>query len=152
MRLRYAYIIDCHDVVKDADGNITEILCTYDADTHSGSGNSDRKCKGTIHWVSAPHAGDVEVRLYDRLFTVEKPDVISEQGSFLDHLNPDSLQTVRAKVEPSLLEMPVGSRVQFERTGYFCIDPDSQPGRPVFNRTVGLRDSWGKMEAKGKAD
>lgn len=152
VRLRYAYIIDCHDVVKDADGNVTEILCTYDADTHSGSGGSDRKCKGTIHWVSAEHAGDVEVRLYDRLFTVEKPDVASSEGSFLDYLNPDSLQTVTAKVEPSLLELPVGSNVQFERTGYFCVDPDSQPGQPVFNRTVGLRDSWGKMEAKGKVN
>ncbi|SRR6056297_118461 len=152
VRLRYAYIIDCHDVVKDADGNITEILCTYDAETHSGGGQSDRKCKGTIHWVSAEHAGDIEVRLYDRLFNVEKPDAAAPEGSFLDHLNAESLSTTHAKVEPSLLEMPVGSSVQFERTGYFCVDPDSQPGQPIFNRTVGLRDSWGKMEAKGKVN
>ncbi|WP_153556020.1 glutamine--tRNA ligase/YqeY domain fusion protein [Roseimaritima sediminicola] len=150
VRLRYAYIIDCHDVIKDDEGNVTEILCTYDADTHSGSGNSQRKCKGTIHWVSAEHAGDVEVRLYDRLFTVEKPDVASQEGSFLDHLNPESLRTAQAKVEPALLEVAAGENVQFERTGYFCADPDSQPSAPVFNRTVALRDTWGKMQAKGK--
>lgn len=153
VRLRYAYVVDCHDVVKDDDGNVIEVLCTYDPETHSGSGQSTRKVKGTIHWVAAGVCGDAEVRLYDRLFTEEKPEAAGEAGkTFLDCLNPDSLQTVTAKVEPSLLELPVGQRVQFERTGYFCVDPDSQPGKPVFNRTVSLRDTWGKMEAKGKVN
>ncbi|QDS91650.1 Glutamine--tRNA ligase [Roseimaritima multifibrata] len=152
VRLRYACIIDCHDVVKDEAGNVVEILCTYDEDTLSGAGKSDRKCKGTIHWVSAEHAAEVPLRLYDRLFSDEKPESVKDGGSYLDSLNPDSLQETTAMVEPALLDAEVGDRVQFERTGYFCVDPDSVPGKPVFNRTVGLRDSWGKMEAKGKVN
>lgn len=152
VRLRYACIIDCHDVVKDEAGNVVEILCTYDEDTLSGAGKSDRKCKGTIHWVSAEHAAEVPLRLYDRLFSDEKPESVKDGGSYLDSLNPDSLQETTAMVEPALLDVEVGDRVQFERTGYFCVDPDSVPGKPVFNRTVGLRDSWGKMEAKGKVN
>lgn len=152
VRLRAAYIIDCHDVVKDAQGRITEILCTYDPQTKSGDDRSGRRVKGTIHWVSRPHAATAEVRLYDRLFRVEDPEDVPQGGTFLDHLNPDSLQAVEAYVEPSLTEQVVGSRVQFERLGYFAVDPDTSPGRPVFNRIVPLRDTWGKMEAKGKTD
>jgi len=149
VRLRAAYIVDCHDVVKDADGKVTEILCTYDPQTKSGEDVSQRKVKGTIHWVSAPHAADVEVRLYDRLFTVENPDVSEEGKTFLDYINPQSLKTITAKVEPALLEARAGDRVQFERLGYFCADLDSRPGRPIFNRIVSLKDTWGKIEAKG---
>jgi glutaminyl-tRNA synthetase len=148
VRLRSAYIVDCHDVVKDADGNVTEILCTYDPQTKSGEDSSGRKVKGTIHWVSAHHAASVEVRLYDRLFTVENPDAAEEGKSFLDYINPQSLQVITAKVEPSLCETTVGDRVQFERLGYFCVDPDSIPGKPMFNRIVPLKDTWGKIEAK----
>ncbi len=151
VRLRYGYIIDCYDVVKDDQGNVVEILCHYDPSTHSGQGQSSRKCKGTIHWVSRKHAREVEVRLYDRLFTVEKPEATNE-GTFLDCLNPDSLVVSTAFVEPSLLDFPPGTAVQFERQGYFCVDRDTRPGSHVFNRTVGLRDSWGKLEAKGKVD
>lgn len=152
VRLRAAYIIDCHDVVKDADGNVVEILCTYDPETRSGSGTSDRKVKGTIHWVSGDHAADIQVRLYDRLFKVENPDAGSEGESFLDHLNPDSIQTIVAKAEPALAEAEVGTRVQFERLGYFVVDSESRPDKCVYNRIVGLRDTWGNLEAKGRAD
>lgn len=150
VRLRAGYIIDCHDVVKNDEGEIIEILCTYDPETKSGSDTSGRKVKGTIHWVSADHAVEVEVRTYDRLFGVENPD--SGDGSFLDHLNPDSLTRSQAFVEPALANASVGDRVQFERLGYYVVDPDSQPDALVFNRIVPLRDSWGKMEAKGKAN
>ena len=150
VRLRAGYIIDCHDVVKDDEGRVVEILCTYDPETKSGADTSGRKVKGTIHWVSRPHAVAVPVRLYDRLFRVENPDDVEEGGTFLDHLNTDSLQTVEAYVEPSLAEAQAGDRVQFERIGYFVADPDSKPGKPIFNRIVPLRDTWGKLEAKGK--
>lgn len=149
VRLRAAYIIDCHDVVKDAAGNVIEILCTYDPQTRSGEDVSQRKVKGTIHWVSDSHATDVEVRLYDRLFTVENPDVSEGGKTFLDYINPESLKTITAKVEPVLMEASVGDRVQFERLGYFCVDPDSEPGKPIFNRVVSLKDAWVKIEAKG---
>ena len=149
VRLRAAYIIDCYDVVKDPDGKIVEILCTYDPQTKSGEDSSGRKVKGTIHWVSEPHASEVEVRLYDRLFTVENPEQAEEGKTFLDFINPDSLRTVHAFVEPSLAAAEVGDRVQFERLGYFCADKDSQPGKLVFNRIVSLKDTWGKIEAKG---
>ena len=152
VRLRAGYIVDCHDVVKDADGNVTEILCTYDPQTRSGSDQSGRKVKGTIHWVSAEHAREVEVRLYDRLFTVEDPGSPEEGKSFLDYLNPHSLEVVTAYVEPALVEHEIGDRVQFERLGYFIVDQDSTSERRVFNRIVPLRDSWGKMEAKGKTN
>jgi glutaminyl-tRNA synthetase len=152
VRLRAGYIIDCHDVVKDSDGNVIEILCTYDPATRSGSDHSGRKVKGTIHWVSATHATAVEVRLYDRLFTVEDPGSPQEGKTFLDYLNPDSLQVITGFVEPALAEHRVGDRVQFERLGYFVVDRDSTDAKLVFNRIVPLRDTWGKMEAKGKAD
>tara|TARA_R110002049_G_scaffold2750_3_gene21861 strand:+ start:60698 stop:62401 length:1704 start_codon:yes stop_codon:yes gene_type:complete len=152
VRLRAGYIIDCHDVVKDDDGNITEILCTYDPETKSGEDTSGRKVKGTIHWVSAEHAIEVEVRNYDRLFNAENPDSTKEGQTFLDHLNPESLSVTTAFVEPELGKATVGDRVQFERLGYYVVDVDSEPGKLVFNRTVGLRDTWGKMEAKGKTN
>lgn len=152
VRLRAAYVVDCHDVIKDADGNITEVLCTYDPETRSGSGTSERKVKGTIHWVSAEQASTVQVRLYDRLFRVPNPDAVEEGQTFLDHLNPDSIQTVSAKVEPALGAAEVGERVQFERLGYFVVDTDSTSEQRVFNRIVSLRDSWGNMEAKGKVN
>lgn len=148
VRLRYGYIVDCHDVVKDSQGNVTQVLCTYDPDTRSGEDTSGRKVKGTIHWVSQSHARDVLVRLYDRLFKVENPEKTPEGGTFLDHINPDSLTTITAKAEPDVATMPVGTRVQFERKGYFCVDPDSTSDQPTFNRIVGLRDSWAKEQAK----
>jgi glutaminyl-tRNA synthetase len=150
VRLRAGYIVDCQDVVKDDDGNIIEILCTYDPETRSGADKSGRKVKGTIHWVSAEHAGEVEVRVYDRLFVVEDPSATDEGQSFLDHLNPNSLTTSTALVEPALTQAQIDDRVQFERLGYFIVDTDSTPEKLVFNRIVPLRDTWGKMEAKGK--
>ncbi len=152
VRLRAGYIVDCHDVVKDDDGNVIEVLCTYDADTKSGSDTSGRKVKGTIHWVSETHASAVEVRVYDRLFTVDDPGATKEGQTFVDYLNPDSLSTITAFVEPALAESKIGDRVQFERLGYFIVDTDSSPEKLVFNRIVPLRDTWGKMEAKGKTN
>ena len=153
VRLRAGYIIDCHDVVKDNDGTVTEILCTYDPETKSGADQSGRKVKGTIHWVSAEHAHELEVRLYDRLFTCENPSAPEEGKTFLDYLNPDSLKVVTGYGEPALALNAVNDRVQFERLGYFVMDKDSENNnKPVFNRVVPLRDTWGKMEAKGKAN
>lgn len=146
VRLRYAYIIKCESVVKDADGNITELHCNYDPETKSGSSQSSRKVKGTIHWVSADHALDAEVRLYDRLFSVENPS--SEKGDYKSFLNPSSLEVLKGcKVEPGLASVTVTDRFQFERQGYFCIDSvDSKPDALVFNRAVSLKDSWTKIE------
>ncbi|MEO1617689.1 MAG: glutamine--tRNA ligase/YqeY domain fusion protein [Planctomycetota bacterium] len=152
VRLRNGYIVDCHDVVKDDQGTITEILCTYDPETKSGQDTSGRKVKGTIHWVSAAEAIEVEVRNYDRLFGVENPDKAEEGKTFLDHLNPDSLTVTKAFAEPSLATAKVGEQFQFERLGYYIVDRDSTDDEQVFNRTVPLRDSWGKMVAKGKAN
>ena len=151
VRLRAAYIITCESVVKDAAGNITEIHCTYDPDTKSGCPNANKKVKGTIHWVSAPHAVDAEVRLYDRLFSKEDPNDIPEGKSFLDFINPDSLKVLTGcKLEPMLAKAEPGSRYQFERVGYFCVDiKDAKPGAPVFNRTVTLKDTWAKIEQRG---
>jgi glutaminyl-tRNA synthetase len=139
VRLRFAGIIRCDEAVKDAAGRVTELRCTFDPD-HS------RKVKGTIHWVSAPHSLATEVRLYDHLFRAENPDDAPPGGTFLDHLNPHSLEVINdARLEPSLAAAEPGSRYQFERVGYFYADPiDSKPGRPVFNRTTTLRDSWAK--------
>jgi len=148
VRLRAGYIVDCHDVVKDASGKVIEVLCTYDPATKSGEDTSGRKVKGTIHWVSAAHAGEVEVRHYDRLFTIESPESPEPGKTFLDVINPESLQITNAWVEPSLMKATVGDRVQFERLGYYCVDPDSTAAKPTFNRTVPLRDTWGKIEAK----
>ena len=150
VRLRYAYFITCTDVVKDADGNVIELRCTYDPETKGGNAPDGRKVKGTIHWVSAPHALSAEVRLYDHLFATETPGKAPEGGTFLDNLNPDSLEVLtEAKLEPSLQEAEAGSQYQFERNGYFYVDPvDSTPGKPIFNRTATLRDSWAKRPAR----
>ena len=146
VRLRYAYFITCQSVEKDADGNITRLICTYDPETRGGHAPDGRKVKGTIHWVSAEHAVDAEVRLYDRLFTEPEPEAA---GDFLECLNADSLKVVTGKLEPSLAELPAGERVQFERLGYFTPDAkDTAPEKPVFNRIAGLRDSWAKIAKK----
>ena len=148
VRLRYAYYVTCKDVIKDADGNIVELRCTYDPESKGGATPDGRKIKGTIHWVSVPHAVSAEVRLYEHLFTSPTPGNTPEGVEFTDLLNPDSMRVVTAQVEPALAEFPAGSRVQFERLGYFCVDPDSKPGAPVFNRTVTLKDSWAKIDGK----
>ena len=149
VRLRGGYIIDCHDVVKDDDGNIVEILCTYDPETKSGQDQSGRKVKGTIHWVHRDRGIDIEARLYDRLLTHDDPGNLAEGETFLDHLNPESLRVVTGKAEPAIDQCEVGQRVQFERLGYFIKDIDSREDRAVFNRIVSLKDSWGKLQAKG---
>ncbi len=177
MRLRYAYFITCNEVVKDAAGKITELRCTYDPATRGGNAPDGRKVKGTIHWVAAPQAVSAEIRLYDHLFKTEYPDKVasspplppgegrgegnspsgsrlstldSRPSSFLDNINPNSLAIVRdAKLEPSLANAAPGQHFQFERLGYFFTDPvDSKPGKPVFNRTATLRDTWTKEAAK----
>lgn len=150
VRLRYAYIIKCISVVKDASGAITEIHCTYDPETKSGMPQADRKVKGTIHWVSAAHAITAPVRLYDHLFSKEDPDEFPAGQNYLVNLNPNSLQTLtEARLEPSLGQAQPGDRFQFERNGYFCADTiDSKPGAPIFNRTVTLKDTWAKIEQK----
>lgn len=147
VRLRYAYIICCDEVVKDADGRIVRLLCSVDHDTLNKQ-PEDRKVKGVIHWVSAEHASKQSVRLFDRLFTEEQPDA-GNAGSFIDYLNPDSLREANALCEPSLLEVKSGETCQFERIGYFCADSElSKPGAPIFNRTVALRDTWAKIANK----
>ena len=147
VRLRYGYLVRCTGVVKNEAGEVVEVHCTYDPATRGGNTPDGRKVKSTIHWVSAAQAIDAEVRLYDNLFKVENPNDTPEGGDWRDHLNPDSLVVVpQAKLEPSLAEADPGARYQFERLGYFCVDPDSRPGRLVFNRTVGLRDTWAKIE------
>lgn len=147
VRLKYAYIVRCDEVVKDAAGNITELRCTADLDSKTGGPTAGRKVKGTIHWVSAHHAVDAEVRLYDRLFTRAEPDAA---GDFKAFLNPNSLTTVTAKCEPTLREADPGRRYQFERLGYFTLDKDSSPERLVFNRTITLKDTWAKESQKPK--
>jgi glutaminyl-tRNA synthetase len=148
VRLRYAYLVTCQEVVKDERGEIVELRCTYDPATRGGSAPDGRSPKATLHWVSAPHAVAGEVRLYGHLFT--RPDPGAE-GDLLADLDPQSEQALGGcRLEPSLAGLPAGTRVQFERLGYFCVDPDSRPDRPVFNRTVTLRDSWAKIQAKGK--
>ncbi len=149
VRLRYAYIIKCEKAVKDADGNITEVHCTYDPATRGGDAPDGRKIKGTIHWVSARHAFPAQVRLYDALFTRRAPEDVEEGRDYKENINPASLEILDAYCEPDLKNAAPGSRFQFERLGYFYADPkDSKPGAPVFNRTVTLRDTWGKMEKK----
>ena len=149
VRLKGGYIIMCNEVVKDADGNITEIHCTYDPDTLSGTPGSMRKVKGTLHWVSARHCKDAEVRLYDRLFAVENPSVEAEKD-FRELLNPDSLKVLpHAKIEPYLAQIAKPEdKFQFQRIGYFCVDPDSTADHLVFNRTITLKDSWAKAQKK----
>ena len=146
VRLKYAYIIKCDEVVTDASGNVTELRCTADLDSKTGGTNSARKVKGTIHWVSAAHAVDAEVRLYDRLFTEAEPE--ADGRDYKTVLNPTSLEVITAKLEPSLKEATPQARYQFERLGYFCWDKDSTEGKPVFNRTISLKDAWVKVAAK----
>ena len=146
VRLRYAYFITCQEVIKDANGNITEIRCTYDPASRGGNSPDGRKVKGTIHWVSANHAVDAEVRLFDRLFAVEAPEECEEGKTFLDNLNPNSLQVLQnCKMEPALANVKVLDKMQFERVGYFCVDKDSTPEHLVFNRACTLKDSWAKI-------
>ena len=149
VRLRYAYFVTCTDVVKDAEGNVQEIHCTYDPASRGGNSPDGRKVKGTIHWVSAKYALPAEVRLYEQLFSVADPNNVPEGKTFLDYINPDSLRTVSARLEPAMAQIRTGETVQFERVGYFCKDRDSTDELPVFNRTVTLRDTWAKIEKKG---
>ena len=150
VRLRYAYFITCRDVVKNDAGETVELRCTYDPTTKGGSASDGRRVKGTLHWVSASHAIGAEIRLYDRLFTKADPNQFEEGGSFLDNLNPASLELLQgARLEPNLAEVEPGERLQFERMGYFCADSEeSRPGHLVFNRTVTLRDTWAKIEKR----
>jgi len=149
VRLRYGYFVKCTNVVKNGDGEVVEVHCTYDPTTRGGNAPDGRKVKATIHWVSAAHAIGTEVRLYDKLFTKPDPSQLEEGEDFTANLNLLSLEVVGdAKLEPSLASVAVGSRYQFERLGYFCVDPDSAPGKPVFNRTVALKDTWAKIEKK----
>jgi len=152
VRLRYGYFVTCTSVVKNDKGEVIEIHCTYDPATRGGNSPPDgRKVKATIHWVSAAHAIDAEVRLYDNLFTKANPNEVAEGQDFTSNLNPNSLGLLHGcKLEPSLARAGVGSRFQFERLGYFCVDPDSTSGRPVFNRTVALKDTWAKIEKKAQ--
>ena len=151
VRLRYGYFITAKSVVKNAQGEVVEVHCTYDPATRGGNAPDGRKVKSTIHWVSAEHAVDTEVRIYDKLFTKENPTELEEGQDFTANLNPNSLEVIaNAKLEPSLADAAPGSRYQFERLGYFCVDTDSKPGKPVFNRTVALKDSWARIEKKSK--
>ncbi|MCF7957499.1 MAG: glutamine--tRNA ligase/YqeY domain fusion protein [Phycisphaerae bacterium] len=147
VRLRYAYFVTCTDVVKDENGQVVELHCTYDPETRGGNAPDGRKVKATLHWVSATESVPAEVRLYDHLFTKENPDDVGEDEDFKDSLNPDSLEVLTGcRVEPILKDARVEDRVQFERLGYFCVDKDSTPEHLVFNRTVGLRDMWAKIK------
>jgi glutaminyl-tRNA synthetase len=147
VRLRGAYFITCTQVLKDANGQVSELRCTYDPATRGGDAPDGRKVKATLHWVSATHALEVEVRLYDRLFKSEMPDAA---GDYLSDINPSSLEVLaHARLEPSAADAPAGKRYQFERLGYFCVDPDSAPGKLVFNRTVTLKDTWARIEQRG---
>jgi glutaminyl-tRNA synthetase len=154
VRLRYGYFITAKSVVKNDNGEVIEVHCTYDPATRGGNAPDGRKVKSTIHWVSAAHAIDAEVRIYDKLFTKENPNEVTEserpgERDFTDNLNPLSLEVITdAKLEPSLANAPVENRYQFERLGYFCVDPDSKPGKPVFNRTVALKDMWARIEKR----
>ena len=145
VRLRYAYLVTCTQVIKDEAGNVVEVHATYDPATRGGDAPDGRRVKSTIHWVSADHALPAEIRLYEQLFTAERPD----DGDLEEILNPNSLESLpNAYVEPALAQANPGDHIQFERTGYFCLDPDTKPGHPVFNRTVTLKDSWAKIAGK----
>src|SRR5271163_892825 len=149
VRLRYGYFVTCTSVVKNEKGEVVEVHCTYDPATRGGNTPDGRKVKSTIHWVSAAHAVDAEVRIYENLFSKENPSDVEPGKDVLDNLNPNSQEIIaNAKVEPSLANAAAGARYQFERLGYFCADPDSKPGKPVFNRTVALKDAWARAEKK----
>ena len=147
VRLRAAYFVTCQEVVKDGDGQVVELRCTYDPASRGGSAPDGRSPKATLHWVSAAHAVPAEVRLYDHLFV--RPDPGAERD-LLEDLSPSSEEVLAGcRVEPALADLPAGTRVQFERLGYFCVDPDTRPGAPVFNRTCSLKDTWAKVQKKG---
>jgi glutaminyl-tRNA synthetase len=148
VRLRNAYVIKCEQVIKDDDGEIIELRCSYDPET-LGANPVGRKVRGVIHWASASQGVPAEVRIYDRLFNHPAPDSDKSVESFLQHINPDSLRTVQAIVEPSLRQAEVGEQFQFEREGYFCVDQESSHDKVIFNRTVTLRDTWAKIEGEG---
>ena len=150
VRLRYAYFITCNDVIKDENGNVTELHCTYDPLSKGGKSPDGRKVKGTLHWVDANNNLKAEVRLYDRLFKTENPDIVEDGGHFLDNINNDSLTKIEGIIEPSVKTANIGENFQFERLGYFCIDDDTTSDKMVFNRTVTLRDSWAKIANKKK--
>jgi glutaminyl-tRNA synthetase len=151
VRLRYGFFITAKSVVKNDQGEVVEVHCTYDPATRGGNAPDGRKVKSTIHWVSAAHAVDAEARIYDKLFTKEDPNQVEQGQEFTANLNPGSLEVIaNAKMEPSLANAPVEGRYQFERLGYFCVDPDSKPGQPVFNRTVALKDTWAKVEKRAE--
>jgi glutaminyl-tRNA synthetase len=152
VRLRWAFFVKCDKVIKDpATGEVVELRCTYDPATRGGNAPDGRKVKGTIHWVSAAHAVPVEVRLYDHLFAVPNPEDVPRGQDYKANLNPKSLEVVTGYLEPSIKDARAGNRFQFERLGYFCVDAkDSRPGKPVFNRSVTLADSWAKMEKAQK--
>jgi glutaminyl-tRNA synthetase len=149
VRLRCAYFVTCTEVVKDERGEIVEVRCTYDPATRGGDAPDGRRVKATLHWVSAAHAVPIQVRLYDRLFSVEDPEVAPEGGTFLDHLNPNSLEIVDGALgEPSVAALTASARVQFERLGYFAVDPATAPGALTFNRTVSLKDTWARIQTR----
>jgi len=156
VRLKYAYVIKCDQVMKDNSGRLIELHCTVDLESKSGGATSNRKVKGTIHWVTAERAVDAEVRLYDRLFTVPEPDsasagssgVTGAGGDFKSYINPQSPEVLTAKCEPALKQARFEHRYQFERLGYFALDPDSTPDKQVWNRTITLKDTWAKMEGR----
>ena len=148
VRLRYAYLVTCTEVIKDAQGNITELHCTYDPATRGGNAPDGRRVQGTIHWVSAQHAKPAEVRLFDRLFSVPDPNDVPEGQDWRQNINPESLRTAKAMLEPSLAEAQVGDRFQFERMGYFCVDPDTTTNQMVINRVATLKDTWAKISSK----
>lgn len=148
VRLRYSYLIKCEEVIKNENGMVTELKCSYDPQSGQGSSSDGRRVKGVIHWVSASHAQEAEMRLYSTLFTKEDPNDVEEGKTFLDYINPDSVVVQTGFIEPSLQSASAGERFQFERVGYFCVDPDSKPGKMVFNRTVGLKDTWAKIADK----
>lgn len=148
VRLRYSYLIKCEEVIKNENGMVTELKCSYDPQSGQGSSSDGRRVKGVIHWVSAAHAQEAEMRLYSTLFTKEDPNDVEEGKTFLDYINPDSVVVQTGFIEPLLQSASAGERFQFERVGYFCVDPDSKPGKMVFNRTVGLKDTWAKIADK----
>jgi len=150
VRLRYAFFLKAMSAVKNEGGEVVEVHCTYDPATRGGNAPDRRKVKSTLHWVSAAHAVDAEVRIYDTLFTKEDPNELEEGEDFTVNLNPKSLEVIAgAKLEPSLANPVEGAHYQFERLGYFAVDPDTTPGKPVFNRTVALKDAWAKIEKRG---
>jgi glutaminyl-tRNA synthetase len=148
VRFRYAYFITCNDYIKDENGNVTELHCTYDPESRGGNSPDGRKVKGTIHWVSAKHSADAEIRIYEHLFDKENPMKVEPGKDFLDNISPDSLKILNAKVEPSVKDMEIGTAFQFERKGYFCLDKDSTDNKIVINRTATLKDTWAKIQKK----